>query len=118
MFSFRNPFKHRLSVDIVLRSDSDETEVGRSEHDPPTFQLLMNKANGVELAPFAQVQVPVSFSPSTITEKRGTVEVRAQAQGHALCWVFPLVGLVNAPQHPRSFQLKTMAKVRLRPPLM
>ena len=52
MFSFRNPFKHRVAVDIVLRSDSDLTEAGRSEDDPPTFRLLMNKASGVLLEPF------------------------------------------------------------------
>jgi hypothetical protein len=114
MFSFRNPFKHQLLVDIVLRADSDEGEAGRTEEDPPTFRLLMNKASGLELAPFAQVQVPVSFTPITITEKRGTVEVRATAQGHQLLWVFPLVGLVNAPQHPRSFQIKAKAKTSLR----
>ena len=68
MFSFRNPFKDPMSVSIVLRSE---------ESDESTFKLLMRQSERVAMAPFSTLQIPVSFNPTTISEKRATVEVRA-----------------------------------------
>jgi hypothetical protein len=160
MFTFRNPFKRVMSIDVVLNSGDDAPPDGAR---PPTidraglarsadgllcwcqpgeaaaagdrrrtFTLLMKKASDLPINPFGVIQIPISFTPFTIEEKRATVrrrgcaaavyaqspslqvEVRGSMSGHSLCWVFPLRGAVNAPQYPRSFTFKCKAKAAAR----
>jgi hypothetical protein len=108
LFSFRNPFQQPLECAIVLRS---------AEPADGTFTLLTRgPAEKVLLAPLAALQIPVSFNPRSISEKRATVEVRGTTRAHTvpLLWVFPLRGVVNAPPHPKSFRVAAKAKTSCR----
>lgn len=108
LFSFRNPFQQPMECTIVLRSDEPSDD---------TFTLLVRQDN-LMLSPLAALQIPVSFNPRSISEKRATVEVRGTTRAHAsgvpLLWVFPVRGLVNAPPHPKSFRVATKAKTSCR----
>jgi len=79
-----------------------------------TFTLLMRKRTAVTMAPFASLQVPVSFAPLSIEEKRATVSVRASYKRTSLNWVFPLRGVVNAPPYPKAFPFRCKAKTSAR----
>lgn len=135
MLGFRNPFPQTISVTIVMASEEDaatqssspaqepaeSAEGGSSpfgqppsQRDGATFALLMRKTVGVALAPFASLQVPLSFAPSTIAEKRATVEIRTNYRSRSLSWVFPVRGMVNAPPHPKAFRFSCKAKASVR----
>jgi len=109
MITFRNPFKQPMTVDIKLSS-----ERGQSDR---TFTLLMRKCDQLVMGPLSTLQIPVSFNPTSIVEKRATLEVRGAsvaAGPKALNWVFPLRGLVNAPPHHKALKIAAKAKTSLR----
>jgi len=132
-FPFRNPFVGNMVVDILLHrpngvSPGKETSQGTAPPLPPdgglpiegmegeeddgeTFKMLLRKTTNVTLAPFATLQIPVSFNPSSIAEKHAMLEVRGAYQTHRnLTWVFPIRGIVNAQPFPKAFQFRCKAK--------
>jgi len=131
MISFRNPFPEAMTVSIVLRADGVGDGSGGgdgrgggggggggAEEEGPTgpFTLLLRKSDRVAMGPFSTLQIPVSFRPRAIAERKGTVEVRGATAsgGRPLLWAFPLRGLVNAPPHPKAFVVRCAAKASAR----
>ena len=55
-------------------------------------------------------QIPLSFSPEVIVEDRAVVEIRGQLGGRSLTWVFPIVGVGEAPGGLRVFSIACPAK--------
>lgn len=81
-FVFRNPFPAPLTVTVALRTPPDMP--------PGLFALLLKKPKHA-LPPFATLQIPLVFSPTTITECRAQVEVNSvEHDGAPLRWVYPL----------------------------
>jgi hypothetical protein len=134
MLTFRNPFRSPLMVDIILSNDESQqqqanmsssnsvvsgssatTLAGGTSKDGVNkeFILLMRKKENISMAPLSTLQVPISFNPFSIAEKFGQVEIRGStsAYGLPLTWVFPLIGISSAPQHPRALNVKTKAKL-------
>lgn len=64
MFAFRNPFKQVMSISVVLKTEADMAD---------SFTLLMKKCVDVPINPFSSIQIPISFTPRTIEEKRAIV---------------------------------------------
>mmetsp|Transcript_8375 Transcript_8375/g.10006 ORF Transcript_8375/g.10006 Transcript_8375/m.10006 type:complete len:2211 (+) Transcript_8375:271-6903(+) len=139
MLTFKNPFRSPLSVDIILSNDeaggnggnhpSSSASIGSSttgagtmntstadqKNNDKEFILLMRKNENISMAPLSTLQIPLSFNPFSIAEKFGQIEIRGSSPSYSaslpLIWVFPLIGISSAPQHPRTLNVKTKAKL-------
>lgn len=56
----------------------------------------------------------MSFSPEVIEEERACVEVRGQLGGRSLTWVYPIVGVGEAPRGLRMFSISCPSKSSIR----
>jgi len=131
VFTFRNPFGEALAVDMVMRAgdgSTGEQPLGGSTMSQDSrgrrsrlsqlddadgefpFELLVKKLSNIVLAAFSPLQIPISFSPQVISEKRATIEIRGMYKKNNLCWVYPLRGIAEAPTQLRAFHLRTQAK--------
>lgn len=141
MFEFRNPFASHLMVDVLLRpgngsegADSgrggghkggraaappaaDFSAMGALCGDAPVFSLLLRKSSGFVLPPFSTMQIPLQFRPAFIEEYRSHIEVRGQAGPLHLTWLYPLVGVGEAPTAARAMRVACRAKASVSPEL-
>ena len=102
MFTFRNPFPKDLVVTVSLRSDDSSCEEG-------VFKI-MSKRVKARLNGFGQFQIPIGFFPRTITEYRSNIFIENTGE---LNWKYPLLGIAEAPVHPKVYSFSCPARTTL-----
>jgi len=109
-FAFRNPFAVPLQVQVHLKSE----EPGVLD----LFKLLLKRPQ-LNVPAFSVVQIPISFSPAIIAEKRATIDITTSSVpafdggSQSLCWTFPLRGIAEAPPFERAFNFKCQSRKHL-----
>jgi hypothetical protein len=89
LVSFRNPF----SVPVSVRVSIDQVY-----KDPAPFSVLLRRAQGLLVAPFTVLQIPVAFQPAHIAQLRANLRVELEPENlnqETLAWVFPIVGVAE-----------------------
>eukprot|EP00898_Chlorokybus_atmophyticus_P004603 jgi/Chlat1/5143/Chrsp33S08970 len=117
LVTFRNPFPVPLQVAISLsdasRGGKDGTEDTSSANDvmrTPPFRIMLKRQRNVTLAPFAFLQIPVSFTPGKcdeITEYKAELTVEMEED---LAWRYPIVGVSEAPPSGMSIRFQCRAR--------
>jgi len=95
MLTFKNPFKEASSVQIHL--ETDDTKI---------FSLLL-KRNKFNIGPLGILQIPYSFSPTTMTESKALIVVSMSKQ---LVWKYPLRGIAESASGQIDYHFKTRAR--------
>lgn len=103
VLDFRNPFNEPISVSVGMKT---------SER-PKTFEIVMKKTEQITIGPLLSLQIPYAFTPQRMMDCHAEIEVRTQAEGHKLRWMFPIKGVAEAPRSGRSFKYSCKARQQL-----
>jgi len=102
MVTFTNPFPAAISIALSLKT---EEKAG-------VFGIMVKRMRGITMAPFANLQIPVAFSPERMALHKGELLVEVEG-GDAIVWTFPLEGVSESLNQANTFRYKTKARTRL-----
>ena len=105
LLTFHNPFSTELYIEVGLAPTHE-----LSNEVPKEFQLMMKKEK-LTLEGFASCPISLSFSPVHIATCACHVVISTDAPD--LRWVYPLVGIAEAPPVHKVLQIKCQARESL-----
>ena len=98
-FGFRNPFPTEIPLDVYLEGENKDD----------AFRIVIKKLKSV-LPGFANLQIPIAFSPTHITAYQCSIILRSSDD---LTWTYPLRGIAEAPLHQKVLSIVCRARETL-----
>jgi hypothetical protein len=107
-FVFRNPFGTILPINIRL--------VAKTPGIARLFKLLLKKPQ-LNVQPYSQMQIPISFSPEVIAQVQAMVSIQANVPGVGpVEWRYPIRGVAESSSND-VFHFSCKAKETIEQPL-
>lgn len=98
VISFYNPFIHALPINIILTNSNiyNNNNNINDNDDDEVFQLLLRKSSGLVVSSQSTIQIPISFTPTSLHEYSSILQIRCDVEGRNLLWCYPIIGIADA----------------------